>query len=222
MTSRKRVKKRRLKEDQLVTFTVKASQIIQQYLTQVVAGVVVLVVAVAAIMVTAHVRKNAARDSERDFALAMSQYNMRDLPTAATSFAQIVDKYGSHNAGELSRYFLGKTLLAQGKYEEALDAFEEYISKTGGSGSFAAAAGMGKASCMEGLHNYFGAADVLERLSRTLDPEDPRYLDVLYGAARNFERAGSKDKALDLYRVVATKATGSLKDRVTVSMALLQ
>ena len=222
MTSRKRVKKKRLKEDRLVTFTVRASHIIQQYLTHVIAGVAILVVAVAAILVTGHVRKNAARDSERDFALAMSQYNMRDLPAATTSFAQIVDKYGSQNAGELSRYFLGKTLLAQQKYEEALDAFDQYISKTGGVGSFAAAAGMGKGACMEGLHNYAGAAEVLERISQTLDPEDPRYLDVVYETGRNYERAGSKDKALELYRVVSTKASGSLKDRVTVSIALLQ
>ena len=222
MTSTKRVKKKRLKEDQLVTFTVKASQFIQQYFTQVIAGVVVLVVIVGAVLVTSYVRRNAARDSEKEFALAMSQYNMRDLATAGTSFARIADKYGSQNAGEVSRYFLGKTLLAQGKHEDALQAFDQYISKGGAAAPFAAAAAIGKASCLEALHNYLGAAEVLERLSQTLDAEDPRYLDVVYEAGRNFERAGSKDKALEHYRAVSAKATGSLKDRVTVSIALLQ
>jgi TolA-binding protein len=222
MTSTKRVKKKRLKEDQLVTFTVKASQFIQQYFTQVIAGVVILVVVVGAVFVTSYVRRNAARDSEREFALAMSQYNMRDLATAATSFARISDKYGSQNAGEVSRYFLGKTLLAQGKHEEALQAFDQYVSKGGSGAPFAAAAAIGKASCMEALHNYIGAADVLERLSQTLDPEDPRYLDALFEAGRNYEKAGSKDKAMELYGVVAAKATGPLKDRVTVSLSLLQ
>jgi len=222
MTSTKRVKKKRLKEDQLVTVTVKASQFVQQYFTQVVAGIVVLVVAVGAVLVTSYVRKNAARDSDKEFALAMSQYNMRDLATAATSFTRIADKYGSQNAGEVSRYFLGKTLLAQGKPEDALQAFDQYISKAGNGAPFAAAAVIGKASCMEALHNYLGAADVLERLSQSLDPEDPRYLEVLYEAGRNYEKAGSKDKASELYGVVAAKATGPLKDRVTVSLSLLR
>ena len=222
MASKKRVKKRRIKEDQLVTLTVKASQLIQQYFTQVVIGVVVLIVAVGAVLVTAHLRRNAARESEREFALAMSQYNTRDVQTAAASFAQIADKYGSHDSGELSRYFLGKSLLAQGKYEEALEAFDRYLGKSGEDAPFKAAAVIGKATCLETLHNFSPAAELLEQLSQTLDPEDPRYLDVVYGAARNFERAGSKDMALELYRVVATKATGSLKDRVTVSMALLK
>ena len=222
MTSTKRVKKKRLKEDQLVTFTVRASQFIQQYFTQVIVGIVVLVVAVGAVLVTSYVRKNSARDSEKEFALAMSQYNMRDLATAATSFARIADKYGSQSAGEVSRYFLGKTLLAQGKPEEALEAFEQYISKGGAQAPFAAAAAIGKASSMEALHNYVGAADVLERLSQTLDPEDPRYLEVLFQAGRNYEKAGSKDKASELYSAVGAKATGPLKDRVTVSLSLLQ
>jgi tetratricopeptide (TPR) repeat protein len=222
MTSTKRVKKKRLKEDQLVTFTVKASQFIQQYFTQVIAGVVVLVVVVGAVFVTSYVRKNAARESEKELALAMSQFNMRDLENAAGSFTRIADKYGSQSAGEVSRYFLGKTLLAQGKPEEALQAFEQYIAKGGAKAPFADAAVIGKASCMEALHNYLGAADVLERLSQSLDPDDPRYLEVMYEAGRNYERAGSKDKALELYGAVAAKATGPLKDRVTVSLSLLQ
>lgn len=222
MTSTKRVKKKRLKEDELVTFTVKASQFIQQYFTQVIAGVVVLVVIVGAVLVTSYVRKNSARDSEKEFALAMSQYNMRDLATAATSFARIADKYGSQTAGEVSRYFLGKTLLAQGRHDEALQAFDQYISKGGAGAPFAAAAAIGKASCLEALHNYLGAADVLERLSQSLDPDDPRYLEAVYEAGRNYEKAGSRDKARELYGAVAAKATGPLKDRVTVSLSLLQ
>ena len=222
MASKTRVKKRRIKEDQLVTFTVKASQLIQQYFIQVVIGVVVLIVVVGAVLVTAHLRRNAARESEREFALAMSQYNTRDVQTAAASFAQIADKYGSHNTGELSRYFLGKSLLAQGKYEEALEAFDRYLGKNSEDAPFKAAAAIGKATCMEALHNFSPAGEKLEQLSRTLDEKDPRYLDVLFQAGRNFEKAGSRDKAIELYRRVAEKATGALKDRASVALAQIE
>jgi tetratricopeptide (TPR) repeat protein len=222
MASKKRVKRKRIKEDQLVTLTVKASQFIQQYFTQVVLGVVVLIVAVGAVLLTAYIRRNAGRESEKEFALAMSQYNARDVQTAATSFAQIVDKHGSHNTGELSRYFLGKSLLAQGKYEEALNAFDQYLGKAGKDAPFKAASAIGKATCMEELHNFSSAGELLERLSQTLDPKDPRYLEVLFQAARDFEKTGSRDKAIGLYRRVAEKANGSLKDRASVAIARLE
>jgi tetratricopeptide (TPR) repeat protein len=222
MAARTRAKKRRLKDDQLVTFTVKASRFVQQYFAQVVAGVVVLLVAVLAILFTAHVRRNAARDSEREFGLAMSHYNMRDVQTAATSFAQIVDRYGGQPAGELARFFLGRSLLAQNRYEEALDAFEQYEARASRDAPFRSASVIGKANCLEGLHNYSGAGELLERLSQTLDEKDPRYLEVLFRAASDFEKSGSTTQAIELYRRVSEKATGPLKDRAAVSLALLE
>jgi TolA-binding protein len=222
MARQKRIKKRRLKEDQLVTFTVKASQFIQEYFTQVVAGIVVLVVAVGAILLTAQLRRSAARESEQQLALAMSQYNARDVQGAASAFAAIVDKYGGQTAGEYSRYFLGKSLLAQGKYDEALGAFDGYIGKVGEEGPFYAGAVIGKASSLEGLHNYGAAADLLERLSQTLNEEDPRLAEVLFRAGRDYERSGSRDKARELFGKVAETASGPLKDRATVAIAMLE
>ena len=222
MASKSRVKKKRIKEDQLVTFTVKESQFIQQYFTHVVIGLVVLVVAVGAILISGHLRRSAARDSEQQFALAMSQYNVGDMQTATTSFKEIADKYGGQPNGQLSRYFLGKALLAQGKYEEAQQAFDRYLSKSGKDASFRSAAIIGKATCMQELRNFAPAAEALEELSRTLDEKDPRLFEVLYQAATNFEKAGSRDKAAELYRRVAQEAAGSLKDRASVALAQLE
>lgn len=222
MAAKKRIKKRRMKEDQLVTFTVKASQFIQQYFTHVVIGLVVLVVAAGAILISGHLRRSAARASEREFALAMSQYNVRDLQAATASFKQIADKYGSTAGGEISRYFLGKSLLAQGNYDEALQSFDRYLSKSPKDAPFRSAATIGKATCMEGLRNFAPAAEALEELSHTLDKKDPRYLEILYQTGSDFEQAGSRDKAVELYRRVATDATGTLKDRASVALARIE
>jgi TolA-binding protein len=214
--------KRHLKEDRLVTLSVEVSQFIQQYFAQVITGIVVLIVAVGAILVTSHVRKSGAKDSEREFALAMSQYNSRDVQGAAAAFAQIADKYGKQNAGEFSRYFLGKSLLAQGKYDEALAAFDQYLAKARKDAPFRAAAGIGKAQALEGLHNFTAAAEVLEEVSRSLEESDPRYAEVLFQAGLDYEKAGSREKAREFYNRVAERATGPLKDRAVVAVALLQ
>ncbi|UCG50954.1 MAG: tetratricopeptide repeat protein, partial [Candidatus Latescibacterota bacterium] len=216
MASKRRVKKKRIKEDQLVTYTVKASQIVQQYFTQVVVGVVVLVVAIAVILFVAHTRRTAARESERELARAMSEYNIRDVETASVSFSQLAERYGGQPAGEVSRYFLAKSLFAQARYEEALNAFDVYLDKADGESRFTEAAIIGKAMCYEGVGNFASAAELLEQLSQTIDPDDPRYVDVLFQTARNYEKAENRDKALEFYRQVTEKATGELKERASV------
>ena len=222
MASQRRIKKKQLKEDQLITFAVNASQFIQKYFTQVIVGVLVLVVAVAAILFTAHNRRNAAGESEREFSMAMSQYNARDVEGAAMAFEHIADRYSGNRAGKLSQYFLAKSLLAQKQYEDALVAFDEYGRKADANAPFQHAAVVGKAMCHEGLHNFTAAGELLEQLSQTLEPKDPRRLDVLFQAATDFGRAGSEDKALELFRVVSEEATGPLKDRASVSVAILE
>ncbi len=47
-------------------------------------------------------------------------------------------------------------------------------------------------------------------------------VDVLYQAASNFEQAGSRDKAAELYRRVAEEASGTLKDRASVALAQIE
>ncbi len=222
MASQRRIKKKRLKEDQLVTITVKATRLVQEYFTQVIIGVLVLVVAVAAIVFTSHTRRNAARDSEAEFSVAMSQYNARDVDGAATAFEHIADRYGGYRAGKLSYYFLAKSLLANKRYEDALAAFDEYIGKADGNAPFRDAAVIGKAMCHEGLHNFTAAAELLEQLSQTIVPEDPRRLEVLFQAANDYGKAGTREKAIELFQVVADEATGPLKDRASVSVAILE
>jgi tetratricopeptide (TPR) repeat protein len=222
MASKRRVKKKSFKEDQLVTFTVRAGQWVQEYFTQVVIGVVVLVVAVAVILFGTNTRRNTAQESERELARAMTEYNARDAESAAISFAQLADRYGGYPAGEVSRYFLGKTQLGMARYEEALETFQTYVDKAGEAGEFRVAATIGMAVAYEGLENFNAAAELLERLSQTMDPDDSRYLDVLFQTARNYEKSGSREKAIEFYSLVDAKATGSLKDRASVWLAILK
>jgi tetratricopeptide (TPR) repeat protein len=222
MATKRKVKKKSIKEDQLVTTAVKASQFVQEYFTQVVVGIVVLVVAVAVVVFVTNTRRNTARESERELAQAMTEYNARSPEAASVSFAQITDRYGGYPAGKVARYFLGKSYLATGRYEEARGAFEEYLDAAGAEGEFGEAATMGIAVAYEGLQNFTAAAELLERLSQTMDPEDPRYLDVLFQAARNYEQAGDRQKAIEYYSLVDEKASGPLKDRASVWLAILK
>jgi len=62
----------------------------------------------------------------------------------------------------------------------------------------------------------------LDRLSQTMDPEDPRYVEVLFQTARDYEKANARESAIEFYSLVNEKASGALKDRAAVSLALLK
>ncbi|MEJ2720665.1 MAG: tetratricopeptide repeat protein [bacterium] len=222
MATKRRIKKRRIKEDQLVTYAVKASQFAQEYFTHIVIGVVVLVVAVAVVVFVTNTRRNAGHESQRELAGAMTQYNSGDNEAAAVSFAQIADRYGGHPAGRVALYFLGKSQLALSRYDEALQSFQEYLKKAGSDDEFRVAANLGMANAYQGMENFAAAAELLERLSQSMDPDDPRYVNVLFQTARDFEESGSREKAIEYYGLVDEKATGSLKERASVRLALLK
>jgi tetratricopeptide (TPR) repeat protein len=152
----------------------------------------------------------------------MSQYNARDLETAATSFAQVADQCGGKRTGVLSHFFLGKTRFAQRQLNEAKAAFDEYLRKADRNHPLRPAATIGVAMCFEGLQNFEAAAALLEQLSQTLDPKDPRYYEILFQAGTDFEKAGDRVKATEMYRQVSENATGPLKDRATVWVTLLE
>ena len=124
MGSRKRLKKRQIREDQLVTTTLRVSQFIQDHFTQVISGVIILVAAIGVILFTANVRRNAAAEAEAEFAIAMNAYKYTDRSAAAASFRGVTDRYGSHQGGIVALYFLGECYLSQFLYDAAIIAFE--------------------------------------------------------------------------------------------------
>ena len=74
MSKRKRLKKREIKEDQLVTTALKVSNFVQERFTQVIAGVVVLLAVVAIVLFSAQARRSSSKSANREFAIAMNQF----------------------------------------------------------------------------------------------------------------------------------------------------
>lgn len=222
MGSRKRLKKRQLKEDQLITTTVRLSQFIQDHFTQVISGVIILVAAIGVILFTANVRRNAAAEAEAEFAVAMNAYKYTDRSAAAASFRGVTDRYGNHKVGILALYFLGECYLSQFLYDEAIIAFERYVEKSEAGGEFVVAARVGRALCYDGLENYIEGARTLEALAQDMNKEDPRYIDVCFEAGRLFELSGNRKAAEDYYEIVADRGAGPVRERSKIWLAILR
>ena len=218
----KKITKKQIKQDKLVTWTLNASQYVQSHFTQVISGMVILVALIGVILFTARARRNTAVQAEREFAVAMNLFEAGDREQAGTSFANIADRYSGHSAGVLANYFLGQSYSDQRRFQEALGAYDRYLQNAGKDAPFRVAASIGKAICYEGLTDYRNAALTLDGVAETMDEDDSRYVDVVFRAGTFYQRAGDLKTARARFREVADDSEGPLKDQAVAWLAILE
>jgi tetratricopeptide (TPR) repeat protein len=222
MAKKRRLTKKEMKQDQLVTVTLRVSNFIQDHFTHVISGIVVLVAILAVVLFTAQARRSSAKAAGREFYAAMSQYQAGRKDEAGTAFATVADRYSGHRDGKMALYFLAECRMAQGKYDEAIEAYDRYLGKVGREGDFSHAAQIAKAYSYEALGRFKEAAQTLKDLSESMDPEDGRYHEVLFDTGSFYYRAGDASAALEFFRRVRENADGALRDRAEVWVALLE
>jgi tetratricopeptide (TPR) repeat protein len=118
------------------------------------------------------------------------------------SLIEIVDDFGSTDAGNLGRYYLGTAYFKTGNLEEGITTLEEY--KKGNSMISAAAFGaLGYAYEQKG--EFEQAAKNYEEAAHT--PEDNMYSTPFYlmHAGRNLESANKAEEALKVYQEIKEK-----------------
>ena len=77
-------------------------------------------------------------------------------------------------------YFLGECHKDELRFEEAIQAYDRYLDRADAISPFREAAVIGKALSYEGLGRFAEAGKTMDDLSGSMDPDDPRYVDVLF------------------------------------------
>jgi TolA-binding protein len=201
---KKKITKRDLKEDKLVSTYFKATQYFYQnkkYFSWGITGLVVLFIAGVIYF------NNRAADSEKSttalgeilryYDKAEYQIAIDGVPERnVMGLKEIVEEYGGTHSGDLAKFFLGNCYFSLGNYDAALKYFDDY----GGSYSpLRASAVAGVAACYEGKGDNRRAAEYFERAaSRSGDSQSsPEYL---RDAARDYALSGNKDRAIELLK----------------------
>lgn len=199
----RRVKKKELKEDKLVTTFFQARDYYEDHKKNIfrIGGAALLIIIVAVFMV----RSKTGSESQASFELgvALLAAQQADPARVAESFVQIADRYRGTTAGNEALLYNAQTKHIAGQSEEALEAYENYIKK-GHKGKYLYPAALaGKAACLEDLNRFKEAAEAyLQAASAHKDLFiTPGYhLD----AARCYRLAGEKSKAREQYDFVQT------------------
>lgn len=221
MTATAKRARKHIKEDQLVTATVRASEWAQDHFNQVIIGVVALVAAVAVIVFVANSRENNARESERQMGSALALMQQGDFNAARTSFEQLYLRQGGQH-GAAARFFKAECELRLGNYAQAATDYEAFLARKGDYPMFAAAAAIGRGLAYEGTSQWTDAAAAMAEALQLLDKADPRYYDTAFRAATFYEQAGNAAEAVRYYEMVAAEGTGTQRDRARIAVAALK
>lgn len=206
LSPKKKISKRELKEDALVTTYVKVTGFYEKNKKNIsIAVTVVALLIIAAIIFL----KNRADNSEKASAQLGEVFSVYDsgqyqqaidgVPEKnIAGLKSIVDNYGSLRAGNYARFYLANAYFHLGKLELALEQFEDF-SPSDDVLAVSRLAGMG--SCSEALGKYRNAAEEFEKAA-TKYSQDAGAAENLSNAARCYAKAGDKQTAIELYKKV--------------------
>ena len=201
---KKKISKRELKQDTLITSYMKLTTFYNTYKRQISIGITAFAVVIIALVVYF---KNQADNNERA-ATALSAihplYDNGQYQQAVDGVPErnlvglktIVDEYGNSTNGELAQFYLADAYYQLGKYTEALQEFE---SCSMSDAVLEASRLAGIAACHEALGHHDAAGTFFERAAAK-EPTEGTIAEYLYNAARNLAQAGDKERALDILK----------------------
>jgi outer membrane protein assembly factor BamD (BamD/ComL family) len=166
LSKRKRISRKELKHDPLLDSASKVTKLVEQHLPKFLLGVVAVVVVIVVAMMVTRARRETELDASAALTSATQALNSGLIEQAETEMREVIAAYpGTRSAGAATCY-LGTIAYQQGRLDEALDHFEDYLSRFGGSGNLRQVALEGKASVLEQHREFAQAAEVYAELAR--------------------------------------------------------
>ena len=203
---KKRITKKEMKEDALITTYVKATTFYEENKKTISMGMTALLVIVAAVFIYSKTRSADNEKAGTELAKVYSFYDNGQYQIAIdgvrerniVGLAAIVNDYGGSQPGNMAKLYLGDCYYNLGKFSDALKQYEDF-SPNGQLLTVTRYSGM--ASCYEALKNYKEAAESFEKAA-TKYPDDVSAAENLNNAARNYAASGQKQEALELYKKI--------------------
>jgi tetratricopeptide (TPR) repeat protein len=214
---KKKITKKEIKEDKLVTTYFEATtwyEANKKIVNGVLGGVVILAIVIVAYM--NNVNSNNTK-ANTELGKVLSYYDQGKFDVAIGGNLQenirglqsIVDDYGSTKAGELAKFYLASAYFAQNDYDKALKLFLD-VSVNDDMINASAFAGAG--ACYEAKSDYEKAASTYEKAAFK-SAKDVNSAENMFHAARNYLAAGKKEKAAELFKKVKKEFPTSIVAR---------
>jgi TolA-binding protein len=190
---RKRITRRALKHDALLESASKFTRVVEHHLPKVVIGLAAVIVVILVSVVVVRARRSTERDAGAALTSAVQTLNSGLTEQAETEMGEVVAEFpGTRSAGAATCY-LGTIYYQEGRYDEALQQFDEYLKRYGGPGNLRQVALEGEASVHEQLRDFQEAADIYHELAQDSRKVPTAFSRYMLSAVRCYQAAGDWD-----------------------------
>jgi TolA-binding protein len=203
---RKKISKKQIKEDKLVTTYYQAVSFYQKYQVKILIAVGAVALVVVAIILFSNKKTNDNKTAAGLLTKVMPLYDASSFKEAIegqkaqniTGLKDIVDKYGSTEQGETAKILLANSYMIMGNLESAYEMYNDY---SGSNGLYKAAALAGKADYYETKKEYEKAADLFRDASK-IEKTNPANAEFIFKAGIDYFKAGNKDDAKTMFTTI--------------------
>jgi len=183
LAKKKKLSKKQIKEDSLVKYYSKSLELFEEYKQQFMIAGAVIVIIIAAIYIYNNKMEENQISATTELSRVLPIYEQKNYleaiegqpGTSSIGLKTIVEEYGSSQAGEVAKIYLGNANYYLGNYDEALEYYSDY---SGDQKEFKAAALAGQAACYVSKEEYGNAASTYEKAAGVseFNANNPSYL----------------------------------------------
>lgn len=203
---KKKLTKKELQEDQLVTTFYKSQEFFEQHKQNLLIGVGAIAIIILAVVWFVNKKADdnllaAAKISQIIPSFEQGQFQTAidgEPGTQLDGLQNIVDNYGSTEQGELAKIYLANSYYSLGKYDEALQYYSDY---SGNSAIHQSTALAGMAACYEISGEFEKAANYYKKAANSYKLKS-QSSGFLLNAGINYIKSGQKEDAKEVLEIV--------------------
>ena len=217
LKAKKGFTKKELKQDEFITFVVKAKMFLEENANKILAGVVALL----AVVLLGYFWQQSKENAEMTAAsmITQAQYDLQNnqKDRAIATLTQVMDEYEGTNSAAIAALQLAKLYWADNNLASAKTFFQKFVDEYDQNNFLLQAGYAGLADCYFAEKNYAEAAKYYEKAAK-IDKQFPLSANYLYSAAAAYKEAGNTEKAKSLAKQVIemSKDNMQLKNRAEI------
>jgi len=206
--ARKRLTKKEMKEDTLVTYALLANDFASRHKVMIVVAALIVIASITGVGLYRHTRMKAQAEVSEGLLRAQMELERGSVDVAIQLFQSLIDRFPRLKGGLEANVWLGNAYQQKGDYQNARKAYRKYIEE-GKDDILMRAAKRGLAACLEADGKFADAAEIYEDLARQdYSAKEEKALD-LSAAGRLWELAGEDEKAAQAYDAAAREVPDS-------------
>ena len=198
MSPKRRITKKQIKEDKLVTFSFRILELFQKYTNQILIGAGAVVVVTILIYFFLNSRATQAKEAGALLGQANLELRAGNTQSAISGLDMVIRRYAGTKSGKRAIFLLANAYFQSKEYQLAKDAFEKYLVQ-GKDPFLRASACAGIAQCYLEMGEFSSAGENFLKATQ-VSSEDFLRREYLFNAAWSFSKTGQKQKAKELYQ----------------------